>query len=310
MEIKDYFKEEQTMYDVIIIGAGPAGISAGIYAVSRGKKTLVIEKNQVGGLIGKVSTVTHYAGIVEGETGETFAARLKRQAEEAGIQMIQENVEKVELNGDIKKIYTNKGDYSAKKVILANGTTPRKLGIAGEEELAGRGMGMNAARDGKSYQGKHVYVVGGADGAIKEALYLAKFAEKVTIIHFEEKLGCIAEFREKVERSSNIEVRLHSRLHGVYGVEKVESLEVLDERTGAIEMIEDSGCGIFVYAGATPNTEVYTELRLEDGFIPADANMETEIKGVYAIGDIRVKQVRQVSTAVADGTLAAIHAAG
>lgn len=175
--------------------------------------------------------------------------------------------------------------------------------------MTGRGMGMNAARDGRSYQGKHVYVVGGADGAVKEALYLAKLAEKVTIIHFEEQLGCIAEFKEKVEKSSNIEVRLHSRLHGVYGVEKVESLEILDEKTCAIETIEDSGCGIFVYVGAVPNTELYKELHLENGFIPVDANMETEMKGVYAVGDIRVKPVRQVSTAVADGTIAAIHAA-
>ena len=296
------------MYDVVIIGAGPAGVSAGIYAVSRGKKTLVIEKNQVGGLIGKVSTVTHYAGIVEGETGATFADRLKRQAEGTGVRVVQETVEKVELSGDTKKIYTNQGTYSAKKVILANGTSPRKLEIAGEE-LTGRGMGMNAARDGRSYQGKHVYVVGGADGAVKEALYLAKLAEKVTIIHFEEQLGCIAEFKEKVEKSSNIEVRLHSRLHGVYGVEKVESLEILDEKTCAIETIEDSGCGIFVYVGAVPNTELYKELHLENGFIPVDANMETEMKGVYAVGDIRVKPVRQVSTAVADGTIAAIHAA-
>lgn len=296
------------MYDVVIIGAGPAGVSAGIYAVSRGKKTLVIERNQVGGLIGKVSTVTHYAGIVEGETGATFADRLKRQAEGAGVRVVQETVEKVELSGDTKKIYTNQGTYSAKKVILANGTSPRKLEIAGEE-LTGRGMGMNAARDGRSYQGKHVYVVGGADGAVKEALYLAKLAEKVTIIHFEEQLGCIAEFKEKVEKSSNIEVRLHSRLHGVYGVEKVESLEILDEKTCAIETIEDSGCGIFVYVGAVPNTELYKELHLENGFIPVDANMETEMKGVYAVGDIRVKPVRQVSTAVADGTIAAIHAA-
>lgn len=296
------------MYDVVIIGAGPAGVSAGIYAVSRGKKTLVIERNQVGGLIGKVSTVTHYAGIVEGETGATFADRLKRQAEGAGVRVVQETVEKVELSGDTKKIYTNQGTYSAKKVILANGTSPRKLEIAGEE-LTGRGMGMNAARDGRSYRGKHVYVVGGADGAVKEALYLAKLAEKVTIIYFEEQLGCIAEFKEKVEKSSNIEVRLHSRLHGVYGVEKVESLEILDEKTCAIETIEDSGCGIFVYVGAVPNTELYKELHLENGFIPVDANMETEMKGVYAVGDIRVKPVRQVSTAVADGTIAAIHAA-
>ena len=297
------------MYDVVIIGAGPAGISAGIYGASRGKKVLMIEKDQAGGLIGKVSTVTHYAGIITGETGVSFAERLKEQAKQAGVEVRQEEVISVELSAQEKKIHTEQGMYDAKKVILANGTSPRKLGITGEEELSGRGMGMNAAKDASAYCGKHVYVVGGADGAVKEALYLAGFAEKVTILHFEETLGCIAEFREKAEHTSNVEVRLHSRLHAVYGVEKVESLEILDERTGAIETVADPGCGIFVYAGTVPNTELYTQIQLENGFIPVDENMQTEIPGVYAVGDIRVKQVRQVSTAVADGTIAAIHAA-
>ena len=290
------------MYDVIIIGAGPAGISAGIYAVSRGQKALILEKNQVGGLIRRVSAVTHYAAIVEGETGESFAKRLRKQAENAGVEILKTEVKKVELTGVEKRIY-------AKKVILANGTLPRKLGIPGEIELAGRGIGMNAAKDAMKYRGKHVYVIGGADGAVKEALYLAGVAEKVTIIHFEETLGCIAQFQEKVAHTPNIELRLHARLHAVYGVEKVESLEILDEKTGAIETIEDPGCGIFVYVGTVPNTELYNEIRLDNGFLTTDENMQTEIPGVYAVGDIRVKQVRQVSTAVADGTIAAIHAA-
>lgn len=210
------------MYDIVIIGAGPAGISAGIYAVSRGRKTLIVEKRAVGGLIGNVSTVTHYAGIIEG---------------------------------------------------------------------------------------KHVYVVGGADGAVKEALYLANYAKLVTIIHFEETLGCIAQFRDKVAQTPNIKLRFGSRLHAVHGVEQVETLEISDEKTGRIEMISDPGCGIFVYAGTTPNTELYTQLRLHNGFIPVNENQETEIAGVYAAGDICKKQVRQVATAVSDGTIAAIQAA-
>ena len=297
------------MYDVVIIGAGPAGISAGIYGASRGKKVLVIEKDQTGGLIGKVSTVTHYAGVIQGETGATFAARLKQQAETAGVEILKAEMKKAELIGAKKEIFTDKGVFEAKKVILANGTSPRRLEIPGETELWGKGMGMNAAKDGESYRGKHIYVVGGADGAVKEALYLAKLASEVTIIHFEDSLGCIAEFREKVKDTPNISLRLHSRLHGVYGTDQVRTLEILDEHTGAIETIEDPGCGIFVYAGTIPNTELYTQLSLENGFIPVNEKMETEIPGVYAAGDIRVKQVRQVSTAVADGTIAAIHAA-
>lgn len=297
------------MYDIVIIGAGPAGASAAIYAVSRGKKTLVIEKNRVGGLIGKVSTVTHYAAVMENETGETFSKRLDQQLKNAGVEVMNAEVNNVELKGEVKLVYTDHGLMKGKKLILANGTSPRRLGIPGETELTGKGMAMNAAGDGKTYQDRHVYVVGGADGAVKEALYLAKYASKVTIIHFEEKLGCIAEFREKVSRTSNIELRLNSRLHAVYGVEQVESLEISDEKTGAIETIEDPGCGIFVYAGTVPNTALYQELELQDGFIPVDEHMETTIRGVYAVGDIRVKDVRQVATAVADGTIAAVHAA-
>lgn len=297
------------MYDIIIIGAGPAGISAGIYAVSRGQKTVILEKNEVGGLIGKVSHVTHYASVEAAETGKSFAEKLKNQAENAGIEIVKAAVISIDLERDAKHVYTEHGTYCGRKVILANGTSPRKLGIPGEKELAGKGMCMNAAKDALAYQGKNVYVVGGADGAIKEALYLAQYAAKVTIIHFEEQLGCIAEFKEKVAKTPNISLRLHSRLHAVYGQEQVESLEISDEKSGAIQTIEDPGCGIFVYAGTVPNTELYTQLHLKDSFIPVNENMETEIPGVYAVGDIRVKPIRQVSTAVADGTIAAIHAA-
>lgn len=298
-----------TMYDIIIIGAGPAGISAGIYAVSRGKRTLILEKAQVGGIIGKVSTVTHYTAIEKQETGATFAARMKEQALQAGVEIVQAEAVHVALTGEVKSVTTDRGIYEAKRIILANGGTPRKLGIPGEKELAGKGMGMNAARDGADYAGKNVYVVGGADGAVKEALYLAGYAKQVTVIHFEEQLGCIAEFRQKVAAAGNISVRLASRLHAVYGQDQVERLEIASEQDGSIETIEDPGCGIFVYAGILPNTELYTELALEGGYIPTNDKMETAIPGVYAAGDIRVKQVRQVATAVSDGAIAAINAA-
>ena len=296
------------MYDIVIVGAGPAGISAGIYGVSRGKRVLVLEKGEVGGLIGKVSTVTHYAGIVPGETGESFAQRMKQQALDAGVEIRHETVETVSLQSEVKSVATNQGCYHCKKLILANGTTGRKLGIPGEQELAGKGMGMNAAKHGTLYEGKHVYVVGGADGAVKEALYLANLAEKVTIIHFEPQLGCIAEFRDKVKKTRNIQLMFNTRLHAVYGENQVERLEFRSEADGSVTTVEDPGCGIFVYAGTVPNTQLYTELELQDGYIPVNEWMETQIPGVYAVGDIRVKQVRQVATAVADGATAAVHA--
>lgn len=298
-----------SMYDLIIIGAGPAGISAGIYAVSRGMKTLILEKTKVGGLIGNVSTVTHYAGIMTGETGATFAGRLEEQARLAGVEIRYEEVTKVSLLSKIKTVSTTSQVYEAPQIILANGTSPRMLHIPGEKELAGKGMRMNAAKHAGQYEGRHVYVVGGADGAVKEAIYLAGFADKVTIIHFEKSLGCIAEFQKKISGLSNVEVKLCSRLHGVYGTDQVESLEIVNVETGTVEKVQDPGCGIFVYAGTVPNTGLYTELELQDGYICTDDQMRTSAPGVYAIGDIRVKPIRQVSTAVADGTIAAVHAA-
>ena len=300
------------MYDILIIGAGPAGISAAIYAMSRGKKTLVLEQAQVGGIISKVSTVTHYTALQSHETGATFAARMKEQALGAGVEILYETVTGVELMGEVKTIHTDKGIYQARRVILANGGTPRKLDVPGEAELAGKGMSLNAARDGAAYTGRNLYVVGGADGAVKEALYLASLARRVTIIHFEDQLGCIAEFRQKVAAASNITLKLGSRLHGVYGRDQVERLEIASERDGSIETVEDPGCGIFVYAGVLPNTGLYagTGLVLQDGYIVTNERMETSIPGVYAAGDIRVKQVRQVATAVSDGAVAAINAAG
>ena len=234
---------------------------------------------------------------------------MKEQALRAGVEIVYANVTGVTLTGDVKTVTTDKGIYEAKRIILAGGGTPRKLGIPGEAELAGKGMGMNAARDGAAYTGKNIYVVGGADGAVKEALYLASFAKQLTIIHFEDQLGCIAEFRQKVAAAGNIKLRLASRLHAVYGQDQVERLEIASEHDGHIETVEDPGCGIFVYAGVVPNTELFTELTLENGYIPTNEKMETAIPGVYAAGDIRVKQVRQVATAVADGAIAAINAA-
>ena len=297
------------MYDILIIGAGSAGISAGIYAVSRGKKTLVLEQAQVGGIIGKVSTVTHYTALQAQETGATFAARMKEQAQAAGVEIAYETVTGVGLTGDVKTVHTDKGTHQARRVILANGGTPRKLGIPGEIELAGKGMGLNAPRDGAAYAGKNIYVVGGADGAVKEALYLASFARQLTIIHFEDQLGCIPEFRNKIAAADNIKLCLGSRLHAVHGTDQVERLEIISEHDGTVQTIEDPGCGIFVYAGVMPNTQLYTELDLQDGYIVTNDKMETSVPGVYAAGDIRAKQVRQVATAVSDGAIAAINAA-
>lgn len=292
------------MVDCIVIGGGPAGVSAAIYAASRGKKVLLIEQNAIGGTVGKVSSVTHYSGIIANETGESFAQRLKEQVTNAGVEIRYETVKSVSLAGDVKKVTTCCGEYESRSIILANGTTSRKLGIPGEELAC-----ANATKDAPSCKGKHVYVVGGADGAVKEAIYLSSFAEKLTIIHFEEKLGCIQQFKDIIEEKDNMELMLESRLHAILGKDEIEALKIENVKTKEIKRVDDPGCRVFIYAGSVPNTKLYGELTLKEGFIPVNENMETGIPGVFAAGDIRVKTVRQVATAVSDGAIAGIKAA-
>lgn len=294
------------MYDMIVIGAGPAGVSAAVYGKSRGKKVLLLEKNRVGGLIGTVSTVTHYTAIVQEETGRSFAERMKEQALGAGVEIRYEKVTETKLKGEVKKVITDQGTYEARTLILANGGSGRMLGIPGENL---KGVRLNAPKDGPNYKGKNVYVIGGADGAVKEALYLARTAAKVTIVCVEEELVCIREFKDKVVSCNNIEIMPHTSLTAVYGGESVEELEFTDNKTGKKQSVKDTECGVFVYAGIVPNTQMYTELKLDGGYIPVDCDMQTEIPGVFAAGDICVKKVRQVATAVADGAIAGIQAA-
>ncbi len=294
------------MYDIIIIGAGPAGISAAVYGKSRGKKVLVLEKTQVGGLIGTVSTVTHYMAIGQEETGRIFAERMKRQALDAGVEIRYENVKETRLSGRTKKVITGENTYESKTLILANGGSGRMLGIPGENL---KGVRLNAPKDGLAYKGRNVYVIGGADGAVKEALYLAQIARKVIIVCVEEELVCIQEFKDKIASHNNIEIMPHVSLTAVYGKESVEELELTDNKSGKKQTVKDAECGVFVYAGIIPNTQMYTELKLDEGYIPVDDSMQTEIPGVFAAGDIRVKKVRQVATAAADGAIAGIHAA-
>ncbi len=295
------------IYDVIIIGGGPAGISAAIYSVSRGLKTILLEKSGVGGVIGTVSSVTHYSGIIEEETGETFSKRMEKQAIDSGVNILKEEVLSVYLEDPVKKIQTTNGIYETKTIIIAAGSTPRRLNIPGENALLGKGVCISTTKDAMKFSNRNIYVVGGSDGAIKEALYLSKFAKKLTIIHFEEKLSTINEFLNKVNNNDKIELKLNSRIIEIQGTDSIEGFNIQNQNTGHIETVKDKDCGIFIYAGSTPNTNLFHQLKCENDYIKTNDKMETNIPGVYAAGDIRVKQVRQVATAVSDGSIAAIN---
>ncbi|MBC2852137.1 FAD-dependent oxidoreductase [Cetobacterium sp. 8H] len=299
-------KKSNNFCDVIIVGGGPAGASAAVYVASRGLKSIIFEKNDIGGTAGKVSSITHYLSVDNFETGESFKNKLEEQLKKYEIEIVKEEI--VEFNLNKKTVITKSGSiYESSAIILANGTTPRKLNISGEDEFTGKGISSNPSKDGKNYIGKDIFVIGGADGAIKEAIYLSKYAKKLSIIHFEENLGTIAEFKNKLSTLNNIDLFLHSRLTKVEGKECIEFLEITDEKTKEVTRIESKGAGVFVYVGATPNTDKYSELDLENGFIKVNNKMQTNIEGIYAAGDICSKDIRQIATAVADGTIAGIN---
>lgn len=297
------------MYDVCVIGAGPAGVSSAVYAASRGLKVAVLEGKAIGGTIRNVSNVTHYAGIMEVENGAGFAERMEKQLRAYPIDVLSEEVIQAELHGEVKKLYTEANCYESRAVIVAAGTTQRKLDVPGIKEFDGKGCGLNAARDGKRYEGKDIFVIGGGDGAVKEAIYLSTLARKVTIIHFEETLGTISEFLDLLVKKNNIKIRLHARLAALEGKDRVDRLILEDVFTHAKQVIDAPGCGIFIYAGSTPNTELYPELEKENGYLVVDREQKTNLPGVFAAGDICAKQVRQVATAVNDGCIAGINAA-
>ncbi len=300
----------QMNYDVIIIGAGPAGVSAGIYAKSRGLNCLLLEKKCVGGIISNVSSVTHYASVEEGETGEMFSQKMINQLERTGVAVQYEDVKSVKLNGDVKEVTTENTTYQAKSVIIANGSTPRRLDIVGSNEHYGKTMGLNPFKHGPLHKGKDMFVIGGADGAVKEAIFLSQFAKTVTIVCVENEIACIKEFKDKLATIENIKIRPHSGLVEVHGGDSIEALVFEDLNSGEKEKLACEEALVFVYAGLIPNTHLYDEFELENGYIKTNSQQETSIKGVYAAGDICVKQVRQIATAVSDGAVAGIQVAG
>lgn len=300
------------IYDVIILGAGPAGLAAGLYAGRSRLSTLIIEKGQDGGQIAITDEIENYPGQrVEGESGASLVARMTEQAEKFGCERVADTVTEVSLEGETKVIKTAKAEYQAKNVIVATGAFSRPIGCKGEEDYIGRGVSYCATCDANFFEDLEVYVVGGGDSAVEEALYLTKFARKVTIIHRRDELRAAKSIQEKAFANPKVDFMWDSVVEEIGGEDILSEMKVKNVKTGEITTVvadEDDGLfGLFGFIGTIPNSDLFKGIidMDERGYIKGDENMGTNLDGVYVAGDVRIKSLRQVVTAAADGAIAA-----
>lgn len=302
------------VYDVVIIGAGPAGLSAGLYAARAKMSALIIEKDRSGGQIVTTEEVANYPGGIKEETGPSLVARMVEQTEEFGAEKVKGTVVDVDLTGDIKVVKCQDAEYQAKSVILATGASPRKLGCDGEQELTGKGVSYCATCDADFFTDFEVFAIGGGDTAVEEAMFLTKFARKVTLVHRRDELRAAKSIQEKAFKNDKIEFIWNSEVAEIKGDGMVESIVLRNRETGELTEInahEDDGTfGIFVFVGYIPQTALFKDkIELDQaGYILTDTEMRTNVEGVFAAGDVRQKSLRQVVTAVADGAIAAVQA--
>lgn len=300
------------MYDIIIIGGGPAGLSAGIYASRAMLKTLIIEKGLPGGQVTTTEQIENYPGSVTPSTGMALGKRMEDQAREFGCEIEMDIVSKIEIEGPVKKVHGMFGVYEAKTLILATGANPKKLGIPGEEDFAGRGIGYCATCDAPFYEGADIYVVGGGDAAVEEGIYLTRFGKKVTIIHRRDELRATKILQKRAFENPKMEFMWDTLVTGVQGDHFLSAIEVQNVKTGDKQVIKADGggqMGLFILIGYEPNTELVKGLiDLEDGYIRTDELMQTAVPGFFAAGDVRVKRDMQAITSAADGAIAALTA--
>ena len=302
----------KTIYDVIVIGGGAAGMSAGIYSGRAKMKTLVLEQGSVGGQAKTTNEIVNYPGVRH-TTGPKLMEEMHLQAEDFGVKFMQAEVLEAKLEGEIKVLKTTNGDYETRSVIIATGATPRTLGFPGEAEYRGRGVAYCATCDGEFYTGLEVFVIGAGFAAAEEAIFLTRFARKVTVIAREPEFTCAKTIADKVLAHPKIEVKFNTEIVEATGDELLRRVKFINNQTGeTFEHVaaEDETFGIFIFAGYVPQTKVFNGLVDMDkwGYIITDENMHTSVEGVYAAGDLRPKVLRQVVTAVADGAIASLEA--
>jgi thioredoxin reductase (NADPH) len=299
------------LYDVAIIGSGPAGLTAGIYAGRARLKTLIIEKQQAGGQIVQTEEVENYPGALEGDTGPAIIDRMVAQTKKFGVEKVSDEITEVQLVGKTKILKAKGGEYRAKSVIIATGAEPRFLGCPGEKEFIGKGVSYCATCDGAFFEGLDIFVIGGGDTAVEEAMFLTKFGRKVYVVHRRDELRAAKSIQEKAFKNEKIEFIWDSVVEEIKGDGLVNEIVLKNKKTGELTnyKAEDGMLGVFIFVGYTPITKLFVDnLELDRGYIETDENMKTKIPGVFAAGDVRVKDLRQVVTATADGAIAAVQA--
>ena len=300
----------QDLYDVIVVGGGPAGLTSAIYLARAKYRVLVLEKEKFGGQITITEEIVNYPGV-ERTSGKALTEAMRVQAEHFGAEFAYGNVTGLELDGAVKKVLLSEGgEYRTLGIVLALGASPRKLGFAGEKEFQGRGVAYCATCDGEFFTGREVLVIGGGFAAVEESVFLTKYATKVTMIVREEDFTCAAGVAEQVKNHPSIQVRFHTEVREAGGDGALTHATLYDNRTGESEVFEAEGgkpFGIFVFAGYEPATKWLrgTILLDEQGYIITDREQATGVSGVYAAGDVCIKRLRQVVTAVGDGAVAA-----
>lgn len=299
----------QNLYDVIVVGGGPAGLTAALYLARARYRVLVIEKEQFGGQITITNDVVNYPGIESG-SGEEITAVMRKQAQSFGAEFLLAEVETISADNDIKEISTSRGIYTAFGLVLATGAHPRAIGFEGEEEFKGRGVAYCATCDGEFFTDMDVFVVGGGFAAAEEAVFLTRYARSVTVLVRESDFTCAKGTADLVKQHQNIQIYYDTVVESVSGSTNLQSLRYRNTATGQVTEYhppQGETFGVFVFAGYVPNTNFIKNLVTldESGYILTDSNQKTSLEGVYAAGDVCVKNLRQMVTATSDGAVAA-----
>jgi len=296
------------IYDMIIIGGGPGGYSAALYAARAGMDTLVLEKLSAGGQMALTEQIDNYPGFEEGIDGYTLGEKMQAGAERFGVQTELAEVLSLKLDEPVKTVETSEGTFHGRTVVLATGASPRELGVEGEKSLVGRGLNYCAACDGMFFKGKTVVLVGGGNSAAADAMILSRICEKVILVHRRDTLRATKIYHDPLMKAENVEFRWNNVVTEILAEGKVTGVRLKNVQTG--EETEVPCDGLFVSVGRKPATELVKEQLALDagGYVIADESTKTNIPGVFAVGDVRTKALRQVVTAVADGAVAVHYA--